>query len=173
MTTTEPERVAGQACLSDCGHYRYWLRREWGEGDSGPLFVMLNPSTADAMQDDPTIRRCKAFARTWGYSRMDVVNLFAYRATSPRDLLAAAEPIGYENDRHIRIHARVAPLIVAAWGAHGGHLGRGREVLRMLTNVGPVGAVHCLGMTTGGHPRHPLYVRGDTPLMELRGEEVA
>jgi hypothetical protein len=123
----------------------------------------LNPSTADAERDDPTIRKCVGFARTWGFGGVEVVNLFAYRATLPCEMRLAADPIGPTNDSHILdVAARCRP-VVAAWGTHGDFLGRSRAVLDLLATLGT--HVECLGTTRSGHPRHPLYVRYDTPLV--------
>jgi hypothetical protein len=116
--------------------------------------VMLNPSTADARRDDPTIRRCIAFARAWGYAGIDVVNLFAYRSTRPEELLRVADPIGPLNDAHIlRAHA-ASSLTVAAWGAEAVAADRARRVVGLLG-----GDIACLGTTVAGAPRHPLYLR--------------
>ncbi len=120
---------------------------------------MLNPSTADAAADDPTIRRCIGFARAWGFGALEVVNLFAYRATRPADLFAADDPVGPRNDRFVRAAARSAAMVVAAWGVHGTRRGRDADVLATLRILG---SVHCLGTTKRGQPRHPLFVRGET-----------
>ena len=120
---------------------------------------MLNPSTADARCDDPTIRRCLGFARAWGFSVLEVRNLFAWRATDPRKLLMAPDPTGgRRGDRELLI-AGGADLIVAAWGAWV-PFGRDQEALKMLGG----GRLMCLGRTRNGQPRHPLYVRGDAEL---------
>lgn len=123
---------------------------------------MLNPSTADATQDDPTIRRCIGFARDWGYGSLKVVNLFAFRATDPSILEGAADPIGPENDRHLVETCQQADLVVAAWGNYGRLLGRDRQVVALLASHSEI---MCLGSTKCGNPRHPLYVRGDTQPM--------
>lgn len=150
------------AHLSADGLYRYSLYRRWvptGTDATWVTFVMLNPSTADAEVDDPTIRRCKAFARAWGYGGLHVVNLYAYRATKPRDLWTAADPVGPRNDDIIRGFANTGWPMVAAWGANA-RPDRVEAVLRLLgTSV-----FQSLGVTKDGHPRHPLYVKGDTPL---------
>ena len=140
--------------------YRYRLSRTWDT--TGPVlaFVMLNPSTADAEVLDPTVRRCVGFARRWGFGSLEVVNLFAFRATDPRDLLRSAAPVGTANDRTILAAASVADRLVVAWGTRGTHLGRATEVVGLL-QAGPVRPL-ALGTTTHGHPRHPLYVRADT-----------
>ena len=123
---------------------------------------MLNPSTADADRDDPTIRRCIGFARAWGFAAVEVVNLFAYRTPSPAQLCRAPEPIGSENDAHIARAVNLATVVVAAWGGHGSFQNRGRAV-RPLLGVAPV----CLGLTQTGEPSHPLYLRSDTRTQPL------
>lgn len=145
--------VSRHADLSKCGTYRYSLWREWGSKRSAYVaFVGLNPSTADAMDDDPTIRRCMGFAALWGYSSMCMINLFAFRATKPADLKKAVDPIGADNNDFVRKLAGKASLVVSCWGNHGALLARHLEVGRIL------GETQCLGTTALGHPRHPLYV---------------
>lgn len=125
---------------------------------------MLNPSTADAYCDDPTIARCKGFAQRWGYAQLRVVNLFALRATQPTALYRVDNPallIGRNNDRVVRSVCRQADRVVAAWGNHGHLHGRAESVLAMLPEVD----WHCLGTTKAGHPRHPGRIRNDTPLV--------
>jgi hypothetical protein len=124
---------------------------------------MLNPSTADAARDDPTIRRCIAFAAREGHGGVEILNLFAFRATAPADLKVAADPIGPDNDRHLDALFARHHRIVAAWGAHGGFGGRAETVLRMMERRGV--SLACLGYTAGGHLRHPLYVRADRALL--------
>lgn len=137
--------------------YRYLLWRSWS--DAPPIaFVMLNPSTADAERNDPTIRRCITFARSWGYGTVLVVNLFAYRATCPTQLAQVAEPVGVENDRYLHLTCTRADRVIAAWGNRGALHHRYQQVLPFLPNQ----RSYCLGVNRSGHPRHPLYVRGDT-----------
>jgi len=116
------------AVISPCGLYRYRLSRQWTEPSYSLAFVMLNPSTADAEVDDPTIRRCIGFARREGYGGIEVVNLYAFRATSPDDLWKAKDPCGPENEGHLISIARASvgygTPIVCAWGAHGGNSNR-------------------------------------------------
>lgn len=149
------------AIISDCGQYRYRLTRDWGHGRRLP-FCMLNPSTADADIDDPTIRRCIGFAKREGYGGLVVVNLFAFRATDPKAMQAAAFPFGPDNHSHLSTVARAASAldipIVCAWGAND----RG-DVAKSIFREAEVRMV-CLGRTKDGSPRHPLYVRGDQPL---------
>lgn len=151
------------AIISGCRRYRYLLERRVGIQSKICLFIMLNPSTADAHQDDPTIRRCKGFAKTFNCGKLAVVNLFAFRATKPAEMLAADDPIGPENNRWIARAADDAKLsggiVIAAWGAHGMHMDRDKQVLALLDgwDVQPMS----LAETAAGMPRHPLYVRGD------------
>jgi hypothetical protein len=162
-----PEHIERGALISPDGRYRYLLTRRWAPGPAA-VFVMLNPSTADAEVDDPTIRRCMGFARSWRRGGIVVVNLYAYRATAPKELAAVDDPIGPDNNEHIRAAcrltaARPAPPIVCAWGASPFAVGRGRYVVEQLVNAGVT--LSCLGKTAAGHPRHPLYVKGSARLV--------
>lgn len=151
--------MASAATISECGRYRYTLHRWWGDGDR-LYFVMLNPSTADAEVDDPTIRRCVGFARTLGFDGITVVNLYAYRATKPADLWLADEPTGGErNDDILREVGHVAKhqTVIAAWGANA----RPDRVAQVTTTPG-WDCVKALGVTKDGAPRHPLYLRADS-----------
>jgi hypothetical protein len=160
---TGPELVSpAGAVFSPDRVYRYLLTRTWDTRAPLVTWAMLNPSTADCLADDPTIRRCKAFARAWGRGGIQVVNLFGYRATQPAALRTASDPVGPLNDLFIREACQPPGVVVAAWGAHGDFRGRAAEVTRTLAAAGI--RMHCLGTTKGGHPRHPLYVPGDTPL---------
>lgn len=163
--------ATAHAVFSDCGRYRYVLTR--GAPDAARvLWVMLNPSTADATRDDPTIRRCRGFAREWSCQAIAVVNLFAWRATDPRDLTAALADghniVGPDNARHIAAAARAETTqrIVVGWGvAHRRARERGLDVHAMLRRARPDIEVECLGMTNDGSPRHPLYVARETQLV--------
>lgn len=156
--------MRGHAVFDPTGRYRYLLRRTWG---SGPrvAFVMLNPNAADALVDDPTIRRCVGFARRWGFRSVEVVNLFAYRARDPRELGRAADPVGPDNDRHVRDAIRRAELVVCAWGATRVARRRAAAVHDLLEGR----TVRCLGRTRSGAPRHPLYLRRDQLLIRFSG----
>lgn len=149
---TRSDGQRSEACFSDCGAYRYGLRRVWNEGGDEVLFVMLNPSTADEMRNDPTIERCQRRAVALGFGGLRIANLFGFRATRPKDLKTATDPVGPENDTLLRDWAGDVALTVAAWGVHGGWRGRGLEV------AGWLGPASHLGLTRAGHPRHPLYV---------------
>lgn len=128
------------------GTYRYSLWREWEPRRPRTALVMLNPSTADAAHDDPTIRRCIRLARAWDYGALEVVNLFAYRATDPTQLRRAADPIGPRNDDYLRRAGRRAADVILAWGNGGRWQGRGAAVLRLL---GAQKNLLCLGITRG------------------------
>lgn len=161
--------IRKNANITACGRYRYHLSRYWLIGPALP-FVMLNPSTADAEMDDPTIRRCMSFARREGASGLVVVNLFAWRSFDPYALLHERQQgndiVGPENDDVLKSLARYdrrSPFpIVCAWGAHEAATMRGAQIAEMLSNAGA--RLACLGRTAKGHPRHPLYVKGDQPL---------
>lgn len=139
------------AKFSPCRSYRYTLDRAWIGGSGTVNFVGLNPSTADETVDDPTIRRCIAYAKAWGFQSMRMLNLFAFRATDPRDMMAAADPIGPENDEYLRVHIGEG-LTVAAWGAGGWYRGRGPFIRDIYPQL------KVLRLTQGGHPAHPLYL---------------
>ncbi len=157
------------AVLSECGLYRYSLVRNWHPGLPPLTFVMLNPSTADADVDDPTIRRCVGFAKREGYGGLQVVNVFAYRATDPRELERAADPQGPENWRYISAAAQSANMIgapmVCAWGVHAGKAGS--ALAGKLVGLGA--SLVALGVTKDGSPKHPLYIAGNAPLMPYAG----
>lgn len=152
--------------------YRYRLDRNLGttllDGSSERLlWIMLNPSTADEILDDPTICRVKGFTTRLGFSRLTVVNLYAWRATSPADLWHADDPVGIENDRIIRDLVKRSAYcetpIIAAWGANA-RPDRVDQVLRIIRDVRAMARLHCLGVTAADAPRHPLYLRADSPL---------
>jgi hypothetical protein len=143
------------ATLSECGTFRYRLSRRWGTGPT-LLFVMLNPSTADAEVDDATIRRCIGFAQAHDFGALEVVNLYAFRATKPADLRAAGYPVGPENDAHIARAVAGCTEVCVAWGANAAGMSRPAEVLALLASLGA--APKCLGVTRGGQPAHPLML---------------
>jgi hypothetical protein len=151
--------------------YRYRLWRRWDASRPVVAFCMLNPSTADESSDDPTIRRCIGFARTWGYGGLDVVNLFALRATDPRELRLSRDPIGGLNDAYLIDAAARSAAMVIAWGAHGVFRSRGAAALELLS---PRGRLLALGWTDSGEPRHPLYLRRDVqPIVVGSGQRSA
>lgn len=150
------------ATFSPCRTYRYALWRRWGTAVGGnaaspqrgsyAMFVCLNPSTADELNNDPTIVRCINFAKAWGFDGLCMANLFAFRATQPADMKAAADPIGPDNDAYLRSLSLDAGIVVAGWGVHGTHRGRAQAVRAMLPRP------HHLRLTKDGHPGHPLYL---------------
>src|SRR5271163_4233725 len=142
------------ATFSPDRKYRYTLWREWPMPEHETrqgyvMFIGLNPSTADEVKDDPTIRRCRGFAKSWGFARMCMTNLFAYRATKPRDMMGQADPVGSENDKYLSKVAREG-FVVAAWGRTGEFIGRDKQVLSLLDDVYQIGEA--------SYPRHPLYL---------------
>ncbi len=152
MTTTMVSTRS--AVISRCGKYRYHLHRGLG---CGPVvtFIMLNPSTADAEVDDPTIRRCAGFARRWGCGALHVVNLFALRTAKPTGLAKVLDPVGLENLGWIEHAVGLSDRVVCAWGASGAYMCQDQRVLGWIDGACQP---RCLGVTKDGHPRHPLYV---------------
>lgn len=148
--------AASHAVYSDCERYRYELTRVWDAGGGRAHFVMLNPSTATEVQNDPTVERCERRARALGYGAFRVTNIFAWRDTDPRAMRAATDPVGPENDAAILAGSDWADRTICAWGAHGAHLDRGPDVGRLLRQAGH--RLYHLGLTQAGHPKHPLYI---------------
>ena len=146
------------ALFSPCRSYRYSLWRDLNvlapANDGYVMFIGLNPSTADEVNNDPTIRRCMGFAETWGYGALCMTNLFAFRATDPLLMKEQAEPVGDYNDSHLIELAESAGLVVAAWGTHGTFMNRGEAVKKLIPNL------HYLRLTKNGLPEHPLYLPG-------------
>jgi len=149
------------ALFSPCRTYRYLLWRTWDPSKPPAMFLGLNPSTATEEIDDPTVRRCIQYAFMWGYGSLWMANIFSFRATDPKEMKAASEPIGQDNDRKLKCAANWAGVIVAAWGNHGEHLNRAEQVEQMLA-----GRLSCLTVTGGGHPGHPLYLKKDLKPVE-------
>lgn len=154
------------ALFSPCRLYRYDLWRKWGD-EPYCMFVGLNPSTADETQDDPTIRRCVGYAKRWNYGGLCMTNLFAFRATQPKDMMAAQDPIGPDNDRTLTTLSRGAGIVVAAWGKDGKHMGRDKQVMALLPHL------YCLKQNKDGSPAHPLYLRGDAKPYPLPANALA
>lgn len=166
-----PDDIKRSALLSDCRRYRYRLGRRWG---GGPflLFAMLNPSKADDSIDDPTIRRCMRFAHDHGFAAIEVVNLFAFRATDPSDLKAAGYPVGPENDAHIRAVLRAQGegglgAVCVAWGDRARGLARPAQVLEFISDSGH--EARCLAVTHHGLPGHPLMLAASNRLQPFQG----
>lgn len=192
MLTKPDKYINAGARISSCGEFRYLLWREWrgthdpknwrwfGEKDGAGneygeprtcLFVMLNPSTADGEKDDPTIRRCVGFAKAWKYERLEVVNLFAYRATKPRDVLARqnarGEIIGLHNSGIMDRAAQEAGLIVCAWGANATSLDPTNDHVETVRGWLRDRPMFALGFTKDKQPRHPLYAPLDAQLVQM------
>lgn len=143
------------------GEYRYSLWRVWDTALPRAVFIMLNPSTANHIDADATLRRCIGFVRSWSsYGSIEVVNLFALRSAYPEKLSQVVDPIGPENDRYIQQAIERAGIIICAWGACTYIQGRDKEVFQLLENK----EAYCLGTTKKGMPRHPLYLDATTPL---------
>ena len=149
------------AVFSACENYRYTLWRIWG-GNGLVQFIGLNPSTADHERSDPTVTRCINFARRWGYGGLVMTNIFAFRATHPRDMKSSGSPIGRDNDEALKVTRSYCTEAVAAWGVHGTFWGREEQVANLLLGRRLVS----LGETKAGHPRHPLYIPADTDRKE-------
>ena len=153
------------ATFSACRTWRYCLWRRWSARQERETrivaFVGLNPSTADESVNDPTVRRCIAFAKRWEFDGLAMLNLFAYRATAPADMKAADDCVGELNDEAIKQVASVCAQTICCWGADGGHLHRGSQVKQLLSQTCGRAVWH-LGFTLHGHPKHPLYLRSDT-----------
>ena len=147
--------IAGSARFSPCRRWRYTLWRRWGDGALAN-FLLLNPSTADESDNDPTVERCQRRATTLGYAGLVVTNIFAWRSTDPSALYTADDPVGPDNDAAILEAARGAALVVCGWGNHGRLNGRGASVLALLRRAGV--QPYCLAMTGAGEPQHPLYL---------------
>ena len=147
--------------------YRYSLHRMWGGGSLSEwkttLWIMLNPSTADENELDPTLRRCEAFSRAWGFDGFEVVNLFAIRSTDPKMLYLVSEPVGQENDRFILQAAYRADKIIVGWGTEKIARERGKQVMHLLAS-GLHFHTWCLGTNDDGSPKHPLYIAKHTKL---------
>ena len=154
--------VSSSAVLSDCEKYRYSLTRIWDDSKPKVLFIMLNPSTADGDTDDPTIRRCVGFAKSWGYGGLYVVNLFARRATDPKELMGYSFVVGIENIKYIKQMSELSEIVVCAWG-------NGSIVKKLQKRLDhtwkPLSWIdkplHYLELSNDGTPKHPLYLKGD------------
>lgn len=160
--------MQSSAFFSDCGRYRYLLRRCWAKGEQC-AFVGLNPSTADNVNNDPTVRKCMRFAQSWGFSGMVLVNLYARRCRYPQALITSEDPVGAENDTWLTSIVNDAPLVIAMWGNHGARayptgLRRDIEVMKCRDDW------YCLGQTKLGAPKHPLYLPNATSLQTFAPE---
>lgn len=144
------------AIISKCNTYRYYLTRQWDNKLPFVNFIGLNPSTADASNDDPTIRKCIGYAKKWGYGGIIMTNLFAFRSPYPEALFAyTGDKVGKENDKFLIKGNNESAISIAAWGDNGVHDKRYKEVIGLIDNL------HCLKLSKIGQPRHPLYLKGD------------
>jgi hypothetical protein len=163
--------IKKRAIISKCKSYRYWLCREVlkSEKFKPVVFIMLNPSTADGLKDDPTVRRCVSYVESWKCSHLIIVNIFAYRSTQPCNLwgVDVKDPIGPLNNGAIMTALNIAyeneGIVVAAWGEHGSYMSRGETVLKSIYKYNPF----CLKINKSGNPAHPLYQRKDAQLIRL------
>lgn len=158
------EGSGSSAVFSYCRQYRYELWRRWGPGPYA-MFIGLNPSTATETLDDPTIRRCIAYSKAWGFDAYCMTNIFAFRATDPKVMKSQKEPIGLSNDETLIRLAKDAGVVVAAWGTHGIHMGRHQQVVDMIPNL------MCLAKTKDGYPGHPLYLKKDLKPVPWNGND--
>ena len=166
--TPKAKATASAAVISSDGKYRYKLSRRWAWGSNRSVWIMLNPSTADAVEDDATIRRCISFAKRWGCDGIDVYNLFALRSRHPFRIEKVNDPVGPDNDHWLSVAAHTRGKVIAAWGACNTpvQMRRANEVVQFLLRDRRV-LLSTLGLTKSGQPRHPLYVRNDAPLIPL------
>ncbi|MFD5899104.1 DUF1643 domain-containing protein [Streptomyces sp. NPDC060366] len=160
--------LAATAVFDTGRTYRYLLTRIWDPSLPLAVWLMLNPSTADALADDPTIRRCKTFSQDHGRGGLVVINLFALRATNPALLRHHPDPVGPHNASFVRQAVRESDLVIAAWGGGGVLANRGPDMARALAKAGV--RLKALGVISNGQPKHPLYVAGGTPLVDYAPE---
>lgn len=163
--------MKSSAVISPCGTYRYWLERRWADNGQPQVFVMLNPSTADATADDPTIRRCVNYAKREGASGLIVVNLFAFRATDPKELSLMTDLgidiVGPQNAENLGMALLTAQLyrrrVICAWGANAHAVKPGAELVQRAKDFGV--ELACLGVSKAWAPKHPLYLNTTAPLL--------
>jgi len=153
------EVIKSDALFSPCETWRYTLFRQWKKGRRFAAFIGLNPSTADEVNNDPTVTRCINYAKRWDYDGMWMLNAFAFRSTSPKLLKLTKEPIGPDNDFWIKriVNHKTVKLVLCCWGTHAEFKGRCYEVAGYI----PSDKAMCLKLTKAGHPYHPLYLKAD------------
>lgn len=144
----------GDAIFSEDRQYRYVLWRIWDNTKPLVNFIGLNPSTADETKDDPTMRRCASFAKSWGYGGFFMTNLFSFKATKPEDLKKAPDPIGKDTDKWILEIEKKVEKVIFVWGVNGIYLNRDIEIKKIITKG------HFIELSKDGHPKHPLYLKG-------------
>ncbi len=153
-----------ECVFSPCRKWRYTLPRMWKYFKSTPyktiMFIGLNPSTADEVKDDPTVRRCIQYAKDWGYDGMYMMNIFAWRDTDPKGMKLQEDPIGVDNDNWLKTISERCEQVVFAWGTHGSHKLRATDVIKMFPNA------YCLGKNKDGSPKHPLYLKKNLKLIK-------
>ena len=155
-------RSRTDAKFSPCRKYRYVLYRIWDKTKPLVMFIGLNPSKADETRDDPTIRRCINFAKSWEYGGIFVTNLFAYRTNIPKKMKIYDDPIGEENDKWIKIISKKAAIVIAAWGNEGVYLNRARVIEKSISNL------KCIKINKSGEPSHPLYLKSNLKPISMR-----
>jgi hypothetical protein len=161
--------VTAAACFSTCGRYRWWLQRRWQASRPTVLFIGLNPSSANAERDDPTLRRLVGFARAWGFGALEVVNLFARCSATPAVLRRSSNPVGAENDQWLQRCVASADALWLGWGNGGSWGQRDQQVLALLEAALPPGVpLLAVGLTASGQPRHPLYAPASAPPLRLQ-----
>ena len=153
------EDTNSKAVYSSCKKYRYSLTRIWNEEGKKLHFVMLNPSTATEIQNDPTVERCERRARILNFGSVRVTNIFAWRDTDPKKMKCATDPVGLQNDQSILDGCHWADCTIAAWGNHGLHLDRGNHVIELMKRCGK--PIFHLGISKVAQPKHPLYISYD------------
>ena len=163
MLTNVTNSLKGSATFDVSSRYRYCLTRSWTTDEENThqvAFIMLNPSKANAEQDDPTIRACSQFAQRWGYTQLTVVNLFAYCTTHPAMLEQVEDPIGPENDQYVTGAVKLADKVILAWGNQGILLNRDQTVINLISSYRH--KLYCLKRNRTGQPCHPLYIKRKT-----------
>lgn len=141
--------------------YRYALWRIWNRHKPKVMFICLNPSTADEINNDPTLNRCISYSKSWNYGGVIITNLFAYRSTNPENLKYAKYPVGKKNDRWIKSFSKKSDKTVCAWGNNGKFLNRAEKVTKFFKKK------YCIGVNKSGEPSHPLYQPKDLKLIRL------
>ena len=152
------ERVSSKAMFSEDLLYRYALRRVWDRSKPIVCYLMLNPSKADERFNDPTVERCEQRARAMGFGGYTIVNLFAFRATDPLEMMDAEDPVGSENDKYILQAVQKSSMVICAWGNGGSFMGRAEHVEVMLRLAGFSPKMFVLKFTSRNQPQHPLYL---------------
>lgn len=157
--------IKKDAYIDESGQYRYWLLRQWKQNSDNFInFVMLNPSKADAKNDDPTVRCCIRFAKNFKFDGMYITNLFAFITKDPNELKKQSEPIGKENNKYLREKANISNKVVIAWSNHGSFMNRDKEVISILNQEK---TIYCLGKNRPGQPTHPSRLKSNAKLIKF------